>query len=147
MKMFLILVIAFVGVATGARAQQSLNLDSKRGILNLSEVVVIPENSTFSATLRQVESSELILELDSLTPSSNSFSYYDPNKKVLYLPTLDIGGETFQKVQFQLAVHQHQVLPGAQAREARKRPNLTLQHVQDLKEKAQPSSAIKNLNY
>lgn len=113
MKTFLSisLVIVLAGVVTEIRAQQSpLNLDSKQGILNLPEVVVIPENSIFSATLRQIESSELILELDSLTPISSSFSYYDPDKKVLYLPSLAIGDETYQDVQFELVTPQTEPL-------------------------------------
>ncbi|RKZ93763.1 MAG: 3-phytase [Candidatus Parabeggiatoa sp. nov. 1] len=113
MRAFLIfsLVIVLTGVATRIRAQQSPpSLDSKQGILNLPQVIVIPENSTFSATLRQIESSELVLELDSITSISGSFSYYDPNKKILYLPALTIGDETYQNVQFELVTPQTEPL-------------------------------------
>ncbi|OQY56733.1 MAG: hypothetical protein B6247_02680 [Candidatus Parabeggiatoa sp. nov. 2] len=79
-----------------------LSIDDKQGVLNLSEVVMIPEKSTFSAILRKVDSSEFILELDTLTPIGSSFIYYNPNTKILHIPNLTIGGETYKQVQFEL---------------------------------------------
>ncbi len=102
MKYLLIfsLVIVFIGKAVAQ--EQTANLDSKQGILNLPEVIVIPKSLTFSATLRQVEGSEFTLELESLTPISRSFIHYDPDTKILYIPTLTMGNKTYQEVQFEL---------------------------------------------
>lgn len=101
MKVLFIFSVAIV-IAGQVTAAEPV-FDDKLGILNLPEVVVIPEeNSTFSATLRQIENSEFILELDTLTPISRTFSYYDPNKGILYIPSLVIGDEAYKKVQFEL---------------------------------------------
>ena len=101
MRVLFILSVAIV--LAGEFAVAAPNFDKKQGILNLPEVIVIPEESlTYSATLRQIDSSELILELETLTPSSHSFSHYDPDKAILYIPRLVIGDETYKKVQFEL---------------------------------------------
>jgi 3-phytase len=77
--------------------------DEKLGILNLPEVVVVPEeNSTYSATLRQIDDSDFIVEVETLTPSNRSFISYDPSQGMLYIPSLTIGDETYKNVQFEL---------------------------------------------
>jgi len=66
MKIFLIfsLVIILIGNA----------VEGEVGIF-LPEVVVIPENSTFSVKLRQVENDEFIVEPDSMTEISTTIKY------------------------------------------------------------------------
>jgi 3-phytase len=105
MRVFLILSLAIVLTSEITEAQMA-NFDDKQGVLNLPEVLMIPENSTFSAILRQVESSEFILELDTLTPIGSSVTYYNPNTKILHIPNLTIGGETYKQVQFELIARQ-----------------------------------------
>jgi len=102
MKYILIFSLAIVFIGKAVAQQQTANLDSKQGILNLPEVVLIPESSTFSVTLRKVEDSEFILELESAAPISRSFIHYDPDTKILYIPTLTMGNKTYQEVQFEL---------------------------------------------
>jgi 3-phytase len=89
---------------------EAADFDDKKGLLNLPEVVVIPENSTFSATLRQVDNSELLFELNTIAPIGSSFSYYDPNKNLLYIPNLTIGDKTYKNLQFELITSETEAL-------------------------------------
>ncbi|MDM8557860.1 phytase [Thiotrichales bacterium HSG14] len=85
-------------------AQQSnANFNVNKGILTLPEVNIIPDSSTFSATLHKVDdSNDFILELDSITPIENSFIHYDPDKEILYIPHLVVGDKIYQKMQLEV---------------------------------------------
>ena len=100
---FILSFILVFSMKTAVYANHDIaDFNDKQGLLNLPEVVVIPENSTFSATLRQVDSSELLFELNTIAPISSSFSYYNPNKNILYIPNLTIGDKTYKNLQFEL---------------------------------------------
>ncbi|RKZ40456.1 MAG: 3-phytase [Gammaproteobacteria bacterium] len=93
MKIFLIfsLVIILIGNA----------VEGEVGIF-LPEVVVIPENSTFSVKLRQVENDEFIVEPDSMTAIKSSITNYNLDTKSLYIPSISIGDQHYNQVQLEL---------------------------------------------
>lgn len=110
MKYFLIfsLVIIFTGKTIVSFAQQpNGDFNISKGLLTLSEVRIISDNSTVSATLHKVDdSNDFIFELDSITKVNNSFSHYDPNEGILYIPSITVGDEIYQKIQLEMIVPQ-----------------------------------------
>lgn len=105
------LILVFILKTVVSAAPKAANFNDNQGILNLPEVVIIPENSTFSATLRRLDSSELLFELNTIAPIGNSFSYYDPNKNILYIPNLALGKLTYKNLQFELVTSETETQP------------------------------------
>jgi len=99
-----ILILTFV-IAGNAIAQVPL-FDSGQGILNLPEVVVLPENSLYSATLRKVDSSEFMFEIDTVTPLNRFVAQYDSKQEILYLPSITIEGKTYREMRLELVTPQ-----------------------------------------
>ncbi len=100
MKSILILSL-LVGAINLMAQEPKIPFDEERDIL-LPKVIVVPEDSTFSVILRHLENDEFIVEADSIIPISSSFTYYDPHKRIFFLPTLTIGDESYKKVQLEL---------------------------------------------
>ena len=99
----LILITLLTGQTIPVVAQKrSANFDINLGVLTLPEINLTPSDSTFSATLRQVNSNEFILELDTLTPIDNTSPHYDPTTRRLYLPKVTVGPESYQKIELEL---------------------------------------------
>lgn len=99
-----ILILSLLLCTINLMAQPKIPFDKERDIL-LPEVIVVPEDSTFSVILRHLENDEFIVETDSIIPISRSFTYYDPHKKTLFLPTLTLGDESYKEVQLELVTH------------------------------------------
>ncbi len=100
MKSLLILSLLLCSINLMAQ-EPKIPFDEERDIL-LPEVIVVPEDSTFSVILRHLENDEFLVEADSIIPISRSFTYYDPHKKTLFLPTLTIEDESYKEVQLEL---------------------------------------------
>jgi 3-phytase len=95
---FNLLIIFVLEIPVLAAAQnRSAYFDDRQGIV-IPEVIVLPENPRFSVKLRQLDSSDFVLDMDSLTPVKGSFNYYDPKTGLLYLPELKIGKELYKAV-------------------------------------------------
>jgi len=78
------------------------SFDDQKNILTLSEINILPENATYSATLRQVNPQEFVLELDTLTLVNSSSIYYQPTQQILHIPKLTLGDITYQQVKMAL---------------------------------------------
>lgn len=78
------------------------SFDDQKSVLTLPEINIIQENTTYSATLRQVNEQEFMLEPETLTPVNNSSIYYDPTQHILHIPNITIGDITYKQVKMAL---------------------------------------------
>ncbi|NJO17128.1 MAG: phytase [Thioploca sp.] len=93
--------MSLTGETTRAAASRN-TLDNIQTTINLPEVSIIPQNSTFTAILRPVAGEKSIFEVDTLNPIANPFTYYDPQQQQLYISTLTIGNNTYKNVKMVL---------------------------------------------
>lgn len=87
---------------TTLAATSGNSLDDIQDTFSLPQVTIIPQNSTFTATLRPVKGEKSVFEVDTLTPIANPFTYYDPQQQQLYIPTLKIDNKTYKNVKMVL---------------------------------------------
>ena len=93
----------FVLANSSLAAQPSVNhFDTAESILTLPEVHVASEMSTYAVTLRQPSVNEAIFELDTLTPTDNNVTRFNPLTGILHLPSLSLGTEVYKNVDMQL---------------------------------------------
>ncbi|RKZ52442.1 MAG: 3-phytase [Candidatus Parabeggiatoa sp. nov. 3] len=97
----LVIVLALETTVLAATQTRSAYFDDRQGIV-IPEVVVLPESARFSVKLRQLDSSDFVLDMDSVTPLKASFNYYDPKTGLLYLPELKIGNEIYKAVELKV---------------------------------------------
>ncbi|MEK8019410.1 MAG: phytase, partial [Candidatus Parabeggiatoa sp.] len=97
----LVIVLVLETTVLAATQNRSAYFDDRQGIV-IPEVVVLPENAIFSVKLRQIDASDFVLDLDSVTAMMPSFNYYDPKKGMLYLPELKIGNEIYKAVELKV---------------------------------------------
>jgi len=110
-RLILSFILLFSLKTVVSAAPKAANFNNNQGILSLPQVVIISENSTYAATLRRIESNELLFELNTLAPIGNSFSYYDPTKNILHIPNLSIGKQTYKNLQFELITSETETQP------------------------------------
>ena len=90
--LIILISMSLTGETTQAAASRN-TLDNIQTTINLPEVSIIPQNSTFTAILRPVAGEKSVFEVDTLNPIANPFTYYDPQQQQLYISTLKIGNK------------------------------------------------------
>jgi len=102
MKIILTIIALSISISLLAATPSTKNFEVRSGQLTLPEVKVTSEIPTYTVTLRQLPETPDVFQMDSLIPTDNSSTFFNPLNGILFIPSLTLGIDTYKNVQMQL---------------------------------------------